>query len=182
MTERKGVEIDYCTKCRGVWLDRGELDKIIELSVEEMMRQSQQLDHEPETSAPTPAVAESRPTTMGPGASEPKRSPEDYYPERRESAFDKERPSERKREKERQKELDKERERIRARERELERYERERYERERRERRERDRYEDRRYKEKYSKYDKKHDKKYYDKYGRPKKKKSWLSEMFDIFD
>lgn len=32
MTERKGVEIDYCPKCRGVWLDRGELDKIIEKS------------------------------------------------------------------------------------------------------------------------------------------------------
>jgi Zn-finger nucleic acid-binding protein len=32
MTERQGVEIDYCSKCRGVWLDRGELDKIIELS------------------------------------------------------------------------------------------------------------------------------------------------------
>ena len=33
MTERAGVEIDYCPKCRGVWLDRGELDKIIEQSV-----------------------------------------------------------------------------------------------------------------------------------------------------
>jgi Zn-finger nucleic acid-binding protein len=30
MTERSGIEIDYCPKCRGVWLDRGELDKIIE--------------------------------------------------------------------------------------------------------------------------------------------------------
>lgn len=30
MTERQGVEIDYCPTCRGVWLDRGELDKIIE--------------------------------------------------------------------------------------------------------------------------------------------------------
>jgi Zn-finger nucleic acid-binding protein len=30
MTERVGVEIDYCPQCRGVWLDRGELDKIIE--------------------------------------------------------------------------------------------------------------------------------------------------------
>ena len=30
MTERSGVEIDYCPKCRGVWLDRGELDKILE--------------------------------------------------------------------------------------------------------------------------------------------------------
>lgn len=32
MTSREGVEIDYCPKCRGVWLDRGELDKIIERS------------------------------------------------------------------------------------------------------------------------------------------------------
>ena len=32
MTERQGVEIDYCPKCRGVWLDRGELDKIINQS------------------------------------------------------------------------------------------------------------------------------------------------------
>ena len=29
MTERRGVEIDYCPSCRGVWLDRGELDEII---------------------------------------------------------------------------------------------------------------------------------------------------------
>jgi uncharacterized protein len=34
MTERQGVEIDYCPKCRGVWLDRGELDKIIDRSSE----------------------------------------------------------------------------------------------------------------------------------------------------
>jgi uncharacterized protein len=32
MTERAGIEIDYCPECRGVWLDRGELDKIIEKS------------------------------------------------------------------------------------------------------------------------------------------------------
>lgn len=30
MMDRQGVEIDYCPKCRGVWLDRGELDKLIE--------------------------------------------------------------------------------------------------------------------------------------------------------
>lgn len=34
MTERSGIEIDYCPKCRGVWLDRGELDKIIARSAE----------------------------------------------------------------------------------------------------------------------------------------------------
>lgn len=32
MSERSGIEIDYCPKCRGIWLDRGELDKIIERS------------------------------------------------------------------------------------------------------------------------------------------------------
>lgn len=30
MSDREGVEIDYCPQCRGVWLDRGELDKIVE--------------------------------------------------------------------------------------------------------------------------------------------------------
>ena len=32
MADRSGVEIDYCPKCRGVWLDRGELDKVIDRS------------------------------------------------------------------------------------------------------------------------------------------------------
>ena len=30
MTDRQGIEIDYCPKCRGIWLDRGELDRLIE--------------------------------------------------------------------------------------------------------------------------------------------------------
>lgn len=34
LSERQGIEIDYCPKCRGVWLDRGELDKIIEKNAE----------------------------------------------------------------------------------------------------------------------------------------------------
>lgn len=34
MTDRNGIEIDYCPQCRGVWLDRGELDKIIDKSVQ----------------------------------------------------------------------------------------------------------------------------------------------------
>ncbi len=45
MSERSGIEIDYCPECRGVWLDRGELDKIIERSV----------------GAPAPAPAPSQP-------------------------------------------------------------------------------------------------------------------------
>lgn len=32
MTDRQGIEIDYCPQCRGIWLDRGELDKILERS------------------------------------------------------------------------------------------------------------------------------------------------------
>jgi len=32
MTDKQGIEIDYCPQCRGIWLDRGELDKIIERS------------------------------------------------------------------------------------------------------------------------------------------------------
>ena len=42
MSERQGVEIDYCPQCRGVWLDRGELDKLIERSAEFEARPSTQ--------------------------------------------------------------------------------------------------------------------------------------------
>ncbi|WP_161887712.1 TFIIB-type zinc ribbon-containing protein [Pontibacter russatus] len=34
MSEKNGVEIDYCPKCRGIWLDRGELEKIMERSAD----------------------------------------------------------------------------------------------------------------------------------------------------
>ena len=34
MADRQGIEIDYCPKCRGVWLDKGELDKIVERSAD----------------------------------------------------------------------------------------------------------------------------------------------------
>ena len=36
ISNRESIEIDYCPKCRGVWLDRGELDKIIERSADEI--------------------------------------------------------------------------------------------------------------------------------------------------
>ena len=51
MSDRQGVEIDYCPQCRGVWLDRGELDKIIERNA-------------PEYAAP-PQPAPSAPPTRG---------------------------------------------------------------------------------------------------------------------
>lgn len=61
MADRSGVEIDYCPKCRGVWLDRGELDKIIERAA---------------TAAPVaPAAPGSAPVwTAEPRGSEPPRS------------------------------------------------------------------------------------------------------------
>jgi Zn-finger nucleic acid-binding protein len=34
ISERQGIEIDYCPKCRGIWLDRGELDKLLERSAQ----------------------------------------------------------------------------------------------------------------------------------------------------
>lgn len=36
MADRNGVEIDYCPRCRGVWLDRGELDKIIDRAADSL--------------------------------------------------------------------------------------------------------------------------------------------------
>lgn len=47
MSERQGIEIDYCAQCRGVWLDRGELDKIIDRAAADLTR-----------AAPPPAPAQ----------------------------------------------------------------------------------------------------------------------------
>ena len=54
MTDRQGVEIDYCPSCRGVWLDRGELDKLIE-------RASTAPGAPPPAAAPHPGAPEQRP-------------------------------------------------------------------------------------------------------------------------
>lgn len=51
MSERQGVEIDYCPQCRGVWLDRGELDKLIERAAAAAA---------PHPAAPHPATAPAR--------------------------------------------------------------------------------------------------------------------------
>ena len=49
MSEKRGVEIDYCPECRGIWLDRGELDKLIEKEekiYQEARRDSQDYEDE----------------------------------------------------------------------------------------------------------------------------------------
>lgn len=61
MADRQGVEIDYCPKCRGIWLDRGELDKIIERSAAEAVP------------APAPAQPQGRYQTQ------PERYEKDHY-------------------------------------------------------------------------------------------------------
>ena len=110
MSERGGVEIDYCPQCRGVWLDRGELDKILDRAAETMGR-----------AVPAP-----------PAAVPPGRIPPPLYnldPRR-----DDRRPDDR-------------------------------------------RFDDRRYDERR---DRRPDDRRYDERRRPKKKESWLGELFDF--
>lgn len=70
MADRNGVEIDYCPKCRGVWLDRGELDKIIERAA---------------GPAPVAAAAPPRPPREAAPVyqPEPRRAPDDRAPPHR---------------------------------------------------------------------------------------------------
>ena len=53
MADKQGVEIDYCPKCRGIWLDRGELDKLIERAINADLQFSRE---ERRTSATQPAA------------------------------------------------------------------------------------------------------------------------------
>ena len=48
MADKKGIEIDYCPDCRGIWLDRGELEKIIERSNEYNVHDSSKDDYRQE--------------------------------------------------------------------------------------------------------------------------------------
>lgn len=59
MSERQGIEIDYCPQCRGIWLDRGELDKILERA------QAEAESFAPQQAAP-PAPAPQAPTQAAP--------------------------------------------------------------------------------------------------------------------
>ncbi|WP_308797262.1 TFIIB-type zinc ribbon-containing protein [Agromyces silvae] len=54
MSERSGIEIDYCPTCRGVWLDRGELDKIIERAGQEFQAPAAPQQAAPQQAAPQP--------------------------------------------------------------------------------------------------------------------------------
>lgn len=67
MSERQGVEIDYCPDCRGVWLDRGELDKLIERAA---------------ANAPPPPAAPPPPQVRRDSRPEYRHSDDEYYRQR----------------------------------------------------------------------------------------------------
>lgn len=78
MSERSGIEIDYCPACRGVWLDRGELDKIIERNG---------------AAQPAPAPVQQQPSQQQPGPwgqppqAPPPHSGYGYKPHKRRKSF-----------------------------------------------------------------------------------------------
>ena len=94
MTDRQGIEIDYCPRCRGVWLDRGELDKLIERSAEST---SPPPAPQPAAAPPPPPVAPTPPGTAMPpqpgyrwGSSSDQRRGYGYGQPRRRKSFLKE--------------------------------------------------------------------------------------------
>ncbi len=79
MSERQGIEIDYCPQCRGVWLDRGELDKIIERSTDGVQPTA---SNAPTANPPTPSAQWQPPS---PTPMSPRREP---YPMRPNDDYD----------------------------------------------------------------------------------------------
>jgi Zn-finger nucleic acid-binding protein len=77
MSERQGIEIDYCPQCRGVWLDRGELDKIIERSMRDVAPAANTAT--PQFAQPVPPVQPVQPSQ----ASQPyPQAPQHYHDQR----------------------------------------------------------------------------------------------------
>jgi Zn-finger nucleic acid-binding protein len=79
MSERKGVEIDYCPTCRGIWLDRGELDKLLEHADREQVSRDRHDDDDDDDDHHKRRDNRGTP----PYGSPPKQS--DSYPKKRES-------------------------------------------------------------------------------------------------
>ncbi|UJP40698.1 TFIIB-type zinc ribbon-containing protein [Cellulomonas palmilytica] len=82
MSERQGVEIDYCPTCRGVWLDRGELDKILDRAAAQAVPGAA-----PTTAAPAPVYGtppqDARPSRYDEPRYDERRHDEPRYDERR---------------------------------------------------------------------------------------------------
>ena len=81
MSERQGIEIDYCPGCRGVWLDRGELDKIIE-------RSNSEAAPAPQAAAPAPVHTPlAAPAPHYPQHAQYPKHSDDYYRHKRKKSF-----------------------------------------------------------------------------------------------
>ncbi|GAB3175797.1 zf-TFIIB domain-containing protein [Myceligenerans halotolerans] len=91
MSERKGVEIDYCPQCRGVWLDRGELDKIIDRSIDAEIAaenaRPQAVPGLPQPPVPA-AVPQARPAVPQPQYRDDRGYDGDRYDDRRRDHYD----------------------------------------------------------------------------------------------
>ncbi|MEV0891512.1 zf-TFIIB domain-containing protein [Promicromonospora sp. MEB111] len=85
MSERKGIEIDYCPTCRGVWLDRGELDKVIDRSVEaEIAAENRPTTPSAPVAPPAPAAPSApNPVHAGPAYGSPQPAYDPRYDDRR---------------------------------------------------------------------------------------------------
>ncbi|MFV0433943.1 MAG: zf-TFIIB domain-containing protein [Leucobacter sp.] len=90
MSERQGVEIDYCPECRGVWLDRGELDKILERAQTEFEAYAapSQQAAPPQQAEPPVQPAQPAPAAQQPRYEEPRYEQPRYDDRRRDSYYD----------------------------------------------------------------------------------------------
>jgi Zn-finger nucleic acid-binding protein len=80
ITERQGIEIDYCPTCRGVWLDRGELDKIIERSAQAFGAETVEAAPPPAPPAAPPAPPAAPPVPPAAPPALPYGAPPPAYP------------------------------------------------------------------------------------------------------
>lgn len=85
MADRNGIEIDYCPTCRGVWLDRGELDKIIERAAPTMTAAPQ---HQPQPQPQYQPQPQSRPHPGSSHGHDPRHGDDrDYYKNKKRKGF-----------------------------------------------------------------------------------------------
>jgi len=80
--ERDGIMVDVCANCRGLWLDRGELEKLIARAARELEELSAQ---QAASAAPAPSRPQSNPASASAPAPEPRRAEPEYYRERLDS-------------------------------------------------------------------------------------------------
>jgi uncharacterized protein len=92
MSERQGVEIDYCPQCRGVWLDRGELDKLLDRAAAEFAAAAPAPAAVPAAAAPAPAVPMPAPPQAQPRYDAPRYDDRGYdnrgYDDRSSGSYD----------------------------------------------------------------------------------------------